>query len=389
MVFNILLACAKLLVEGGKYSSIGVVCEDSRSYNAFFYIRFLAILGRMSEALYRKYRPQTFKEVVGQEQVVKVLESEVASGKVAHAYLFAGSRGTGKTSIARIFAKALGVSAEDVYEIDAASNRGIDEVREIRDSVHTYPYSSKYKIYIVDEVHMLTKEAWNAFLKTLEEPPAHVIFIMATTEEHKLPDTVISRCETFTFKKPNHALLAAAVLEVAKKEGCKLEKKSANLIATLAEGSFRDAFSILQKTINSSKDKTLSHGEVEGVLGAPEESLILEVLAGVAAKDAKQALGAIQKAVAMNTDMQVLLKMIIRALRFVLLLRFASDTKTMIIAETGEAEFEKLAALAKTARDLNSKTVVAFLEAASRQAHASMPELPIELAIIESCESGK
>src|SRR3989344_7929863 len=126
----------------------------------------------MSEALYRKYRPKNFKEIVGQEHIVSVLENEAKIGKVSHAYLFSGSRGTGKTSIARIFARALETNPEDIYEIDAASNRGIDEVRAIRDAVHTYPYSSKYKIYIVDEVHMLTKEAWNAFLKTLEEPPS-------------------------------------------------------------------------------------------------------------------------------------------------------------------------------------------------------------------------
>src|SRR3989344_8937393 len=131
-------------------------------------------------ALYRKYRPQSFKEVLGQEHIVSVLENEAKTGKFAHAYLFSGSRGTGKTTIARIFAKEIGVSSEDIYEMDAASNRGIDDIREIRDAVNILPYSSKYKVYIVDEVHMLTKEAWNAFLKTLEEPPSHAIFIMAT-----------------------------------------------------------------------------------------------------------------------------------------------------------------------------------------------------------------
>lgn len=339
----------------------------------------------MSEALYRKYRPQSFKEIVGQDHVVRVLEAEVASGKIAHAYLFSGSRGTGKTSIARIFAKTLGVNKEDIYEIDAASNRGIDEVRAIRDAVHTYPYSSKYKVYIVDEVHMLTKEAWNAFLKTLEEPPSHVIFIMATTEQHKLPDTVVSRCEQFVFKKPTHLLLQEAVLKVAKAENYEIEKKSASLIATLAEGSFRDALSILQKIIYSSADKKLSSQEVADVLGAPKDSLILEVLEGVAKQDATLALGAVQKATDANVDMQVYLKMILRSLRFVLLLRFAPDSKAMVIDETGEAEFEKLQSFAKTTKDLNSKTILAFLEASSRQAHASIPELPIELAIIEAC----
>ncbi len=354
----------------------------------------------MEIALYRKYRPQSFKEVKGQDHIVSVLENEAKTQKVAHAYLFSGSRGTGKTSIARIFAKLLGTTPEDIYEIDAASNRGIDEIRAIRDAVHTYPYSSKYKVYIVDEVHMLTKEAWNAFLKTLEEPPEHCIFIMATTEEHKLPDTVVSRCECFAFKKPTHDTLVSSILEVAKAEKYEIEKKSAGLIATLADGSFRDALGILQKAMHSSDNKTLSHSEVENVLGAPKESYILEILEAVAEQDTKKGIEAIRKASKENADMQVFLKMILRSLRFVLLLRFApaspmasagqvTDTKEMVISETGEAEFERLASLAKTAKNINSKTLLAFLEASSRQAYASIPELPIELAIIDSCGSEK
>lgn len=339
----------------------------------------------MEIALYRKYRPNSFEGVKGQDHIVSVLENEAKSGKVVHAYLFSGSRGTGKTSMARIFAKALGVNSEDVYEIDAASNRGIDEIRAIRDAVHTYPYSSKYKIYIVDEVHMLTKEAWNAFLKTLEEPPEHVIFIMATTEAHKLPDTVVSRCECFAFKKPNHQMLTESVLKIAKAEKYEIEKRSAGLIATLADGSFRDALSILQKVMHSSNDTKLSHSEIEKILGAPRESLILEVIEGLAEQNAEKGIGAVRKTSEENADMQVFLKMILRNLRFVLLLRFAPEMKILIINETGEEEFERLAQIAKTARNINSKTLIAFLEAASQQVYASIPELPIELAIIDSC----
>ena len=157
----------------------------------------------MSESvLYRKYRPQSFKEVLGQEHVVEALEGAIRLGRVAHAYLFSGSRGTGKTSVARILAKALGTSETDLYEIDAASNRGIDDIRLLRDGVSAVPFESKRKVYIIDEVHMLTKEAFNALLKTLEEPPPHVIFILATTELEKVPETIISRCQTFSFKRP-------------------------------------------------------------------------------------------------------------------------------------------------------------------------------------------
>lgn len=349
----------------------------------------------MEIALYRKYRPQTFKEVKGQDHIVRVLENEAKTGKVNHAYLFSGSRGTGKTTIARIFAKEIDVNPEDIYEIDAASNRGIDEIRAIRDSVHTYPYSSKYKVYIVDEVHMLTKEAWNAFLKTLEEPPEHVIFIMATTEQHKLPDTVVSRCECFAFKKPTHQILVESILKVALEEKYEIEKKSASLIATLADGSFRDAFSILQKAMHSydgvasaktsaNQSKKLSHAEIENVLGAPKASLILAVLESISEKNNEKGIDAVRKAGEENADMQVFLKMILRSMRFVLLLRFAPDMKSLVIDETGEEEFEKLSELAKTAKNINSKTLLLFLEGYSRQAYASIPELPIELAIIDS-----
>ena len=341
----------------------------------------------MEIALYRKYRPQSFKEVKGQEHIVSVLENEAKIGEISHAYLFSGSRGTGKTSVARIFAKALGVNSEDIYEIDGASNRGIDEIREIRDAVHTYPYSSKYKVYIVDEAHMLTKEAWNAFLKTLEEPPEHCLFIMATTEVHKLPETVVSRCECFAFKKPTHQMLVESILKVSEAEKYEIEKKSASLIAALALGSFRDALSILQKAMHSSRDRKLSHTEIEKVLGAPKESLILEVLAGIAKSNTEEGIGAVRKASAENADMEIFLKMILRSLRFVLLLRFAKDMKNLVIDETGEEEFEKLAELAKSAKNINSKTLLAFLDAYSRQAYASIPELPIELAIIESCSA--
>src|SRR6478609_6601729 len=161
--------------------------------------------------LYRKYRPQTFNDVIGQEHIVKVLKGAVELGNISHAYLFSGSRGTGKTSMARILARAIGTSANDLTELDAASNRGIDDMREIRDSVNTLPFESKYKVYIIDEVHMLTKDAWNAFLKTLEEPPAHVVFILATTELEKVPETVQSRCQVFTFKRPTREGLAKIV----------------------------------------------------------------------------------------------------------------------------------------------------------------------------------
>ena len=185
----------------------------------------------MSEiALYRKYRPSSFDDVLGQEHIVKVLKGALKLGNIAHAYLFFGTRGTGKTSVARIMAQELKTSDADIYEIDAASNRGIDDIRELRDSVRTLPFNSDYKVYIIDEVHMLTKEAFNALLKTLEEPPKHVIFILATTELDKVPETIISRCQTFTFKKPTLSVLKDLVLSVSKKENFTLDNAGAELI---------------------------------------------------------------------------------------------------------------------------------------------------------------
>ncbi|MEK7787542.1 MAG: AAA family ATPase, partial [Chloroflexota bacterium] len=201
-------------------------------------------------ALYRKYRPQKWNQFFGTEYITDVLESSVKTKKVSHAYLFVGSRGTGKTTAARIFAKEIGVSVNDLYEIDAASNRGIDDIKELRDGARVLPFDSKYKIYIIDEAHMLSKDAWGALLKTLEEPPNHVIFILATTELHKVPDTIISRCQVFTFKKPTETILKKVIIDVAKKEGFELDNGSAELLAILADGSFRDGLGELQKVLN-------------------------------------------------------------------------------------------------------------------------------------------
>lgn len=337
----------------------------------------------MEVALYRKYRPQEFKEVLGQEHIVNVLEGALKMGNIAHAYLFAGSRGTGKTSIARIFAGAIGCSANDLYEIDAASNRGIDGVRELRESVRTLPFDSKYKVYIVDEVHMLTKEAFNALLKTLEEPPKHVVFILATTEMNKVPDTIISRCQTFQFKKPSQRILKDLVLRIAKKEGFSLEPSSADLIALLGEGSFRDTQGILQKVISASEDKKISIEEVENIAGAPKNDLVNDILLSIAENDAGRGVRAIRQAGESNIDMKVFLKLVLRKMRAVLLLRFAEDMERALAEEYTEEDVALLKELAgKDGARLTSRALKELLTAYDEMRYAAIPELPLELALI-------
>ncbi len=337
-------------------------------------------------ALYRKYRPKKFIEVIGQDHVIKVLEGALKAEKVSHAYLFAGSRGTGKTSVARIFAEELGASANDVYEIDAASNRGIDDVRELREGVQVLPFESPYKVYIIDEVHMLTKEAFNALLKTLEEPPRHAIFILATTEMDRLPETIISRCQTFNFKRPSREVLRTMVLTVAKKEGFKLEPDAAELVATLGDGSFRDTHGMLQKVIASStsKTKTVTREEVEVVTGAPRVELIHEVISSIATRDTEKGITALRAAGDANTDMKVFGKLLLEKMRLVLLLRYAPHLEKGINEEIGENEVTFLKTfVGKGGERVNSAALLEFLNAYDYLGIGAVPSLPLELAIIK------
>ena len=337
-------------------------------------------------ALYRKYRPQNFKDVLGQENIVKVLEGSIALGNISHSYLFAGSRGTGKTSIARIFAKAIGCSDNDLCEIDAASNRGIDDIRELREAGNTLPFESPYKVYIIDEVHMLTKEAFNALLKTLEEPPKHIVFILATTEIEKLPETIVSRCQVFSFKKPSQKILKELVLNLAKKEGFKIESSSADLIAILGDGSFRDTQGILQKILSFSKDKKISAEEVEQVAGAPRASLVNDFIKSIDDKDLPRGLEAIKSAVSNNIDMPVYLKLVLRKMRAILLLKYAKNMESSIKEEYSEEDFSFLKELStKKESNINSKTLFEMLTAYDAVARANIPELPLELALIKIC----
>lgn len=238
----------------------------------------------MGQALYRKYRSRSLDEIIGQEHITRTLKQALKQGRISHAYLFTGPRGVGKTSVARILAHAINDlpykgddSHLDIIEIDAASNRRIDEIRELRDKVYVAPASAKYKVYIIDEVHMLTREAFNALLKTLEEPPAHAVFILATTDAHKLPETIVSRTQRFAFKPVETTLVVKHLQDIAKTEGIKISDEAARLLAEHGEGSFRDSISLLDQAGNHADKIELA--DIQRLLGVAPASAIEDLLA--------------------------------------------------------------------------------------------------------------
>lgn len=334
-------------------------------------------------ALYRKYRPETFADVRNQEHIVSVLEGAITKNAIPHALLFTGSRGTGKTTVARIFARAIGASEMDIYEIDAASNRGIDDIRALREAVNTLPYESPYKVYIIDEVHMLTKEAFNALLKTLEEPPAHVIFILATTEADKLLDTIVSRCQVFQFRSPDRAVLRETILAIAKKEKFALTSDGADMIAIAADGSFRDALGVTQKVIMASADDAATADEVALIVGAPKSELLREIIDALQTNDGSRGLEAIKGAVLARVDMKLFIKLLLERIRAVILYRLTKDETLMASYSEAEAIVLKEYAAADGS-PLNSHLILRLLEAAEQTGKMYLPHLPLELAVIDS-----
>ncbi|HOD34724.1 MAG TPA: DNA polymerase III subunit gamma/tau [Syntrophales bacterium] len=300
--------------------------------------------------LARKWRPQVFEDVLGQEHVVKTLKNAIRLGRVAHAYLFSGPRGVGKTSVARILAKALNCekgpieipcnacvncreitegTSMDVNEIDGASNRGIDEIRELRENVKFAPASSRYKVYIIDEVHMLTREAFNALLKTLEEPPAHVIFVFATTETQKVPATILSRCQRFDFRRLSLKHITGNLRQIASSEGIQISDGGLALIAEASEGSVRDAQSIFDQAI-SYAGTPIGDSDVEELLGAADRRFLFSLSDAVLAGDAGACLRVIEEAYFAGLDMKVFYGMLLNHFRNLLLVRItAADPAVM------------------------------------------------------------
>lgn len=277
----------------------------------------------MSQALYRTYRSQSLDEVIGQRHVTDILDSAIKHGRVSHAYLFTGPKGVGKTSVARIFARSInGVSPEDsanhldIIEIDAASNNGVDDVRELRERVQLAPVSGKYKVYIIDEVHMLSKPAFNALLKTLEEPPAHVVFILATTDVDKVPATIVSRTQRFGFRAINEEDAVAHLKTIAKKEKIAIEDDALRLIVKRGQGSFRDSISLLDQlsSLVSGSEK-ITAALVEASLGLAPESLVSDLLEATAGGDVKTVAELLHSARAEGLSATILTQQLIEAIQ--------------------------------------------------------------------------
>jgi len=359
----------------------------------------------MAQALYRKWRSQTFEDVIGQEHVTLTLRNAVRDGHLSHAYLFTGVRGTGKTSTARILAKAINCLDPDpaarpcnhcaicnaitegrqldLIEIDAASNRGIDEIRDLREKIGFRPTEARYKVYIIDEVHMLTKEAFNALLKTLEEPPPHAIFVLATTEPDRVPETVRSRCQRFDFRRIPTAEIVEHLTTILAAEGKKAAPEALVAIARRATGSMRDAISLLDQLL-SYGDEVLSLERVESVLGLVAGQEISRLIDHLVAKDAAAGLALIARLVADGVELGQLADQIVTYLRAVLFLQVTRAPELLELpAEIAAAAVRQADALTPAAA-LGALREFVEARAALRDQVPGVPQLPLELAFLRA-----
>lgn len=361
--------------------------------------------------LYRKYRPKTFSEVVGQEHIVKTLTNAILKKMVSHAYLFHGPRGSGKTTIARLLSKAVNCEDRkeneyepcneclscreinegrslDLIEIDAASNRGIDEIRELREGIKFVPVRSKYKIFIIDEAHQLTKEAANALLKILEEPPSHVIFILATTEIHKMISTILSRCQRFDFKKLTTPEIIKKLEFILRNEKIDIEKEALELIAINSEGSIRDAESILDQVISFlGASKKIKAQDIKKILGIIETKVISELVELILEKKARESIEYLNEVLEKGYDVKEILDKIIEYLREAMLLKINPALENPLLNSLTKEEKEKLLSQIKKGDEKDFKKMIKiFLEAEGRMRFSPIAQLPLEIAILEACK---
>jgi len=357
-------------------------------------------------SLYRKWRPQAFADVVGQEHITRTISNALKTGRVSHAYLFNGPRGTGKTTMAKLLAKAVncqegpnfepcnscatclgitGGTSMDVLEIDGASNRGIDQMRELREKIGFAPVEGKYKVYIIDEVHMLTPEAFNALLKTLEEPPRHVLFIFATTELHKVPATILSRCQVFQFHRIGAEHIVQRLQTIARAEEIQITEDALYLIARMAQGGMRDAISLLDQCVSFAQDE-ISAKTVEELLGLAGLEAHVRFTAALAKRDPKGALGEIASLVEEGRDLRQFVGGVLESWRGLLLLKLTGENH-------GAWSSEELARLSSASEDASEDLLTRWLEIFNRALEemrwANRPQLTVELAALTAAQESQ
>lgn len=357
-------------------------------------------------ALYRKFRPAEFSEVKGQEHIVTTLQNQIKANRIGHAYLFCGTRGTGKTSIAKIFAKAVncespvdgspcGVCAAcksiaagtsmNVIEIDAASNNGVDNIREIRENVAYSPTEGRYKVYIIDEVHMLSIGAFNALLKTLEEPPEYVIFILATTEAHKIPITILSRCQRYDFKRITAETICGRLRELMDKEAVEVEEKALRYIAKAADGSMRDALSLLDQCIAFYLGKKLTYDNVLEVLGALDTDVYSSLLRKIIARDIPAVMSDVDSIVMQGRELSQFVTEFIQYLRNLLFVQSAEHLEEFL-----EVSTENLAQLKEEAKMIEAESLMRYIrvfsELSGQMKYSTQKRVLTEVALIKLCK---
>ena len=357
-------------------------------------------------SLYRKYRPDAFDKMLGQKHIIKTLSNAVLTGKVSHAYLFTGTRGTGKTSTAKIFAKAINCLSPlkdgspcgecevckalssannmDILEMDAASNNSVDDIRDLIEKVKYVPVSCKYKVYIIDEVHMLTTQAFNALLKTLEEPPAYTVFILATTEVHKLPQTILSRCMRFDFRLLSTVELSDYLANIFDKEGRDYQKEAVRAIAEAGDGSVRDMLSVADMCLSYTQDK-LTYDDVLEVLGASSPKLVVDLCSAIIAHDAKRALEVTDKIVSLGKSVALLAKDISKMMRAMLYILNCSNANSFLALP--KDIYDRLVAISNDT-DNNSlvRIIEIFIGIENELRTSSSPTITLEMSVVKACD---
>ena len=356
------------------------------------------------QALYRRWRPINFDDMIGQDHITKTLRNQIVTGRTSHAYIFTGIRGTGKTSTAKVFSRAINCenpqdgnpcnecptckgildgSILDVSEIDAASNNGVDNIREIRDEVIYSATQAKYKVYIIDEVHMLSTGAFNALLKTLEEPPAHVMFILATTDIHKVPATILSRCQRFDFRRITADDVAEHLKKVTSADGVQIDDDGLRLVARLAEGSMRDGLSIMDRCLAYGEEK-LTYDDIVNILGVAEDRQTVEILRSIAANDTPAVIAALDRMVTAGKSIDIIISGLINTARNIMMCRCLSDPSQVL-----DLGAEDLAELKAVAQEFTEEKCVFCIKTLSETAasvrFSPNPRVTLEICLIKLC----